>query len=278
MRGAKKRAWLVLAAVAACGAVAARRGGAAAPGVPLQRQLTEGVKYVFEPVVGERRITHDTAVLTLRNRAKLRPLFVTGRGQAGSLEVVFEDVGDMQGLVDSGDVAELLDYGKTRGKARIAFEEYSASLPDADRTAGADWVKADAPPELVLTIKAVRGWAPQTPKPEGGDGADEEGASRRYGVKIQATLAAGERTAAIEAPGEATLAAPGAGKGGEAGRMILRGTFTFQGADLGLTGGDAGEMAGTFEAVGLRAYAPAEAEELGEAMSVPSLDEMDEDW
>lgn len=234
----------VVAAAVLCGAgVRALQ----ADRVPARLRTLGKVVYSFEHERPWPR--HDTSRATFRSDAKLRPLLLVGRNLGGSMTFQFEQaagLGDLGGVeIDLGDAKVT-----TSGSFSVVWDRYSDS-PDAERMACTDWLKREPRHHVILKIdsmkdfrqadgdKAPRGAEVFQAKVHGAlqlaDRVVEEGQAARYVVR---------RAVDIDAPATLTFqdGTASVGKGVTHASLTLRAQLSLKGEDIGLTGGDAGDI------------------------------------
>ena len=217
--------------------------------------------------------THHTTLVALRNPKKPFPLFATGINLDGKMTFTFADDKEMDVLADGSELTGTIEYGRTAGEFRAVADAYGPVL-DRKRLAGADLPAGGKPAPLIVQVRRVRNFSPVR------GGRTMTGQFRRYNVKIDAVLARCRAEAPATPPADAgrdayaplrqvTLEAAGyvamtdgvlAAKDpadNVPGAVMISGRATFTGADLGLTGEDAGEIEVHFVCVGYTDYATA---------------------
>lgn len=269
MSRAQRNVLLLSAALAAasCAAVRAQEAPAAGGGFVLTYYFD---RRGFFDRPDRPHPTHHTTLIALRSPRKPFPLFATGINLDGKMTFTFADDKEMDVLADGSELTGTIEYGKTAGEFRAVADAYGPVL-DRKRLAGADLLAGGKPTPLTVQVRRVRNFSPVR------GGRTLTGQFARYNVKIDAVLArcradappadAGRdrytpvRQVALEAAGYVAMTdgvlaakdpadkAPGA--------VTISGRATFAGADLGLTGDDAGEIEVHFVCVGYTDYAAA---------------------
>lgn len=216
-------------------------GGLAATGHARSRPA-KGIPLAFEfnhEAYRDRQRQRDwprwvTVMLTVRNPAKRRPLFMYGRNESGTLTLSFDDMG---GLADGFEV-------RADGDAVIRVNQYSATRAlDVDDYSAADWVRADPMPEVRVVITALEGFADQNQGMKAlldpnrkSDARSRDQRRAVYAATMRGEIRVHEARAPFEVPVQVTL-----GERVDHYTLTLEATMAVKGADLGLTGGDAGE-------------------------------------
>ncbi len=217
------------------------------------RKLTGNVLYEFTR--GRSRVSRgswpgfDTALITFDNPRKLRPLLSSGRNVHGAMLVTWEEYdGPLSSLIDDPDMAGLLGgVPRTRGEFTVAFDRWPTMQGDPAPYTCAGWIRRRPRPRFGLTVREMADWAPLAEMRRGRRRIRPntyectlKGAFRvdtdEYEVTIPARVHFGEPEHSEKRRRPAT--------------MSIQGRFTMLGADMGLTGDDAGEIRITVQMVG----------------------------
>ena len=234
----KQTLGLAAAATAAVLMLAAPHVSSALSGGQGQK-VTGRVTYVFQR--GKRpNPGYDTARITFRSAKKLRPLFLSGRNQDGSLTVVFPELGVAESLVDTAEMAELVGYGRTEGEARIVFDRYGDAPADHARFVGSAWLGGEPRPPVVLLVRSVSNWRPK----KGPKGDGDPYAPAAFTADLAGALeVAGHRAEfATEADVSLRHAVHSETRGSSPAQMTVRARVMVKGSELGLVGDDAGDI------------------------------------
>jgi hypothetical protein len=181
---------------------------------------------------------HETALLVLRSPKKLRPLFITGRAEQkrAVVKVTLPDESEMGRFIDTKQMADLLDFGKTEGGFAVELKTYGSSRYDLGRRVGTAWLQQDPWPTITFRVTGMENWLPK-------ERNDKPNASYTvYEVTLLARLEAGPESVDLRAPAKVTLRDAVTGKKRRPARMQIAASFRFRGSDAGLTGDDAGEV------------------------------------
>ncbi len=166
---------------------------------------------------------HKTTLVIVRNEQKLRPLFASGRGDGGAIEL------------------DLANPTNSRAEFSLVGWRYDASRTDAERTAGTDWVDRDEQPELVLNVERFTDW----------DEVDNGDGEREFEVTLAGNVEVDGESTAVEADATLTVFGEGAVQGHDtAERVQIDARFEVEGRALGLGGDDAGTLAFRFDGFG----------------------------
>jgi hypothetical protein len=179
--------------------------------------------------------------MTFRNEKKRRPLFVYGWATGGVVTVTFDN---KSGLLEDFKVASV-------GTGTVDVSNYACTRAEdwVDYTC-AEWVNQEPMPTVQVSVKAIRGWKEQNQiikaflNPDRGalKKRDLETFRPEYGAQVDMVLSAAGRTLAVtNLPCKFTF-----GDHEKYWNVKFTLRFNFQGADLGLTGDDAGEIAAKF--------------------------------
>lgn len=252
---------LVLGVMAGA-ALAAPKGGG-----PSHAELGVPMVYTFAPV--RPCPGYETSLLVLRNERKLRPLFVTGRGAPvdakstdGRLTVSFTNPKDIGSILEHGGTAGLVDLATATGRFAVRFSRTSHGEADVERTVCTEWLGRPERPEVTLWVERVTDFK-----------AAEDRQGRKvpdaYDVVLSGKLEVAGRAIPLKSPARATFIEAVPSKGIRPSlRLDLE--FAFQGADLGLTGDDAGDIRASITTVGFTDFGEVR-QDLLEHMELPDL-------
>jgi hypothetical protein len=207
----------------------AARAGHAGPPPPTKLPNLLATDYTFSRNFPR----YTTSYVALRNPKKLRPLFISGRGNDGMLyfrPLEMDRLGKIAQEVDMDNLAGLAEVATGRGVVSVQLDNYSHSASDQERTVGTDWLLKDPRPPLILEIQSLVKWGIQDTKQAG---------RVVYRAEMRGALKAGGRSVPLAQ--EATVTVIEATVESEP-MVVVRWKFAFQGAELGLTGDDAGEI------------------------------------
>jgi hypothetical protein len=252
----RRAGWAALAA----GLVAAA-ALAAAPSKDEKSPAALGVPVSYRFDLDRRREgwpDYDTSMLLVRSARKLRPLYVTGRGSGGEMQVAFKDLGGLESALTTRGAGALLDMATTKEAFTVRLDHWHAPAADAARTAGTDWLARPARPAIVLVGEALTSWGFAL-------GQDKRPLKETYVAVLKGTLAVGDRTRRIEAP--VTVRFIYLDSSGKPARMVVAGGLKLAGSDLGLGGDDAGELEVAFSVEGYTTFL--------EEQPLPVLEELD---
>ena len=205
--------------------------GAAAGQAPTAGKApnVQSADYLFDPKFPK----YCTSRITLRNPRKLRPLFLGGRGQNGILAfrpLDMERLGKIAAEVDLDNLAGLAELATASGAVSAQFDMIAAGVCDLDRFACADWLRQDVRPRFSFQVESLTQWKVHDAKrPE----------ATEYQANLKARFSAGERGAEINTPAVVTIIAA---TPETTPHIVIRCRFALVGAELGLSGDDAGEL------------------------------------
>lgn len=265
--GAARRRWRWCALALVLGTAAGAAWAGAKGAGPSMADLGVPMVYTFAPV--KPCPGYETSLLALRNERKLRPLFITGRGAPvapkspdGRLTVTFINPNDIGSILEHGGTGGPPDAATARGRFAVRFTRYSHGEADLQRTVGTEWLGRTERPEIVLAVERVTQF-------KAAEDRHGHPIPETYDVLVQGKLEAAGRSVAVKVPARATFIEAVPSKGIRPSlRLDLE--FTFQGADLGLTGDDAGDLRAEVSTVGFTDFGEVR-QDLLERMQLPGL-------
>lgn len=198
-------------------------------GPPREGRPPEGVPVAYD-------FRRPLSMLTFRNPKKLRPLYVCGASGEGDLTVKLAELKALGSFADTGqEMADLLDAIVVKGSFAGRAYWFSACRFGAKDYTCADWVVTPKPPDIKVAVAEAYDWQPVK---------DRQGnlSKDTFDVKLKLVFRVGEASAAYSLPAVASFTAPNG--------LRFSGGFTMRGADMKLTGDDAGEIAVTFSISG----------------------------
>ena len=257
-----RMATAALAAALACPGAAA---GAAARDERSPRTLGVPVAYRFDLDKPRKDWPdYDTSMIVFRSAGKRRPLYVTGRGSDGQMQVAFKDLGGLESALTTRGAGALVDLATTKESFTVRLDHWHAPAADAARTAGADWLRQRARPAFTLRGEALVSWGLAL-------GQDKRPLHETYVAVLKGSLAVGQRARPIEAP--VTVRFIDQDATGKPPRMAIAGDLKLAGSDLGLGGDDAGDLQVAFSVEGYTTFVddqPAPAPAI-EELDLPSI-------
>ncbi|MEX0652573.1 MAG: hypothetical protein WD534_02385 [Phycisphaeraceae bacterium] len=163
---------------------------------------------------------YPTTVVVVRNERKLRPLFLSGRGER---QFQFNAARP----------------GRSGGEFALIGSRYSVGGADYERMAGTAWLTQSERPPLALVVNQIERWR-QDPDHE-----------TRAIVHVRGAIHVGDHRVGVNGPAQVTFRFRGKEQGPEAPkRMDISARFEVAGRDLGLTGDDAGPITIEFHGAG----------------------------